>query len=374
MKKLFYSLFAFLFRVFRLFPVKDNLAVFLAPHNGGEHDSLSELKSYVDANTGLKTEYLRSFGLGAGDLFSFFFRGAYLLARAKYVFLNDNFMPLSSLSFSGKTIITQLWHGEGAFKKFGLMTDLPAEIKKREIKSGKKLTYIVCSSENVRDIYSQAFGTDRERILPLGSARLDYLMKINNSPELREKFNHAFPSRKGKKIVLWAPTFRDDEALDSEITSRINIDMFNRELGDECVLMIKLHPQVHSSEVPAGAIDVTEMDMMELTAFCDILITDYSSACMLFAALGKPCVFYCYDIDSYRGARDFCFGYEDYIPGPAETGFEGVISDIKAILKGEKNPRNDEKLIRFRDFNFDYIDSRNCERIAKAIISQDNFQ
>lgn len=372
MKKLFYSLFAILFRVFRLFPVKDNLAVFLAPHNGGANDSLNELKRYVDANTGLKTEYLRSFGLGAGDLFSFFFRGTYLLARAKYVFLNDNFMPLSSLSFSGRAIITQLWHGEGAFKKFGLMTDLPGDIKEREIKSGKKLTYIVCSSENVRDIYSQAFGTDRERILPLGCARLDYLMKINNSTETREKFDSVFPACRGKKLVLWAPTFRDDGDLDSEITGRIDIDMFSRELGDEYALLVKLHPQVHSSEVPAGAPDVTDYDMMELTAICDVLITDYSSACMLFAALGKPCVFYCYDIDSYRGMRDFCFGYEDYIPGPAEKGFDGVIREIKAISKGEKNPRNDERLIRFRDFNFDYIDTCNCERIAKAIISQDN--
>jgi hypothetical protein len=50
----------------------------------------------------------------------FFTKKAYQLATAKYVFMNDNFMPLGYLNFRKEAVIVQLWHAEGAFKKFGL--------------------------------------------------------------------------------------------------------------------------------------------------------------------------------------------------------------------------------------------------------------
>lgn len=55
--------------------------------------------------------------------FRFFIVLPYHMATAAYIFLNDNFLPLGYCFPSHKTKIVQLWHGAGAFKKFGLSTE-----------------------------------------------------------------------------------------------------------------------------------------------------------------------------------------------------------------------------------------------------------
>lgn len=84
---------------------------------------------------------------------------------------------------------------------------------------------------------------------------------------------------------------------------------------------------------------------------------------MDFALLTKPCVFFAFDLDEYEKERSFYFDYKAYVPGAVAENFDEVLSAIK-------NPRTDEeKLRRFRDFNFDFIDTNNTERIFNAIIS-----
>ena len=48
LKKLFYSLYAVFFNVCRIFPIKKNRVAFVAPHNGGEKDSLGVMRSYIE--------------------------------------------------------------------------------------------------------------------------------------------------------------------------------------------------------------------------------------------------------------------------------------------------------------------------------------
>ena len=52
MKKLFYSLYALFFNISRIFPVKKNRAAFVAPHNGGDNDSLSVMRRYFENKGG----------------------------------------------------------------------------------------------------------------------------------------------------------------------------------------------------------------------------------------------------------------------------------------------------------------------------------
>ncbi len=359
MKKVLYFIFALFFNICRVFPVKKRLAVFLAPHRGGAHDSLSEFEKYVISRGEYKTVRVSSSPDSVKEAVSFFLRAPYILARAGYVFLNDNFMPLSSLRFSPETVIVQFWHGEGAFKKFGLLTNLPEDIRNREIKSGRKLSYVICTSENVRETYAKAFGVDESKVLPLGSPRLDYLLNNSDKENALESVFNMYPAVRGKKLVLYAPTFRDNPEDDREILSHIDARAFEEALGDEYALLVKLHPQVHSA-VSGGINDVTDCDIGALSLACDILVTDYSSVCMDFAVLDKPCIFYAYDLPKYENERSFCFGYKDYVPGEVVTDFDGV---IKAI----KNPRNTGKIGRFREFNFDYIDAHNSERIYEFI-------
>lgn len=377
MKKLFYSLYALFFSISRrLFPLNKNKIAFVAPHHGGEADSLGILRRYVLEKGGFEIVTISTSDLhidtsSVGKLFfsiikaiGFFTVKAKALATSKYIFLNDNFMPMASLDFHDNAVITQLWHAEGAFKKFGLSAPLTDDVKEREKKCSEKLTYVVCSSKNVAPVYAEAFGVDKSRILPLGTPRIDMLLCGCDIRKIRDDFDMKHPECKGKKLVLYAPTFRDDPETDKNIVNNIDIGAFKKELGDEYSLLVKLHPQIHSGKSIDGTVDVTDgHDINDLTLICDTLITDYSSVCMDFALLSKPCIFFAFDIESYEKERSFYFDYESYVPGPVVKDFTSVIEEIK-------NPRkNEEKLRSFRDFNFDYIDCNNTKRVFERIIS-----
>lgn len=377
LKKLFYSLYAVFFNVCRIFPIKKNRVAFVAPHNGGEKDSLGVMRSYIEKIGGydivnistrdLQLDFsgIKSLVMSCLKAAGFFTLKAKALATSKYVFLNDNFMPMANLKFSKETVITQLWHAEGAFKKFGLSAPLTEDVAVREKKCSEKLTYVICSSKNVVPVYSEAFGIDEKKILPLGAPRIDLLLAERNTAELRKIFDETHPGCKGKKLILYAPTFRENGDADKRLLDNINMAEFNKHLGDEYSLLIKLHPQINSSEPVEGAIDVTKgHDIGELTLICDMLITDYSSACMDFALLSKPCIFFAFDLEDYEKERSFYYDYESYVPGNVAKTFDEVIEAIK-------NPRNsEEKLRTFRDFNFDYVDCNNAERIYNRIFKQ----
>ena len=374
MKKLFYSLYALFFNLSRVFPIKQNRIAFIAPHNGGTEDSLSKMRSYIEKKGGYETVFISTNDLKldfsgfvplvksclkAAGFFTF---KAAALARSKYVFLNDNFMPMASLKFSKKAVITQLWHAEGAFKKFGLSAPLTDDVREREKKGASKLTYVVCTSESVAPVYAEAFGVESEKVLPLGSPRIDSLLSEKDTAEIRAEFDKNHPECKGKKLVLYAPTFRDSPEKDSALLDRIDVQAFNREFPDSR-LLTKLHPQINSAKPLEGATDVTKgHDIGDLTLICDAVITDYSSVCMDFALLSKPCIFFAFDLDEYEVERSFYFDYKSYVPGPVAESFDEVISALK------NTDGYTDKLNGFVKFNFDYTDCNNTERIFNRII------
>lgn len=374
MKNLFYLLYAFSFNISRIFPLKSNRVAFLAPHNGGKEDSLGVMRSYIENKGGYETVFISTNDLklnfsGLVPLVKsclkaagFFTLKAHQLATAKYVFLNDNFMPMAKLNFSKKAVITQLWHAEGAFKKFGLSAPLTDEVRQREKACSARLDYVICSSKNVVPVYAEAFGVDESKVLPLGSPRIDRLLGGKDATAIRAGFDKAHPECKGRSLVLYAPTFRDSQEKDSALLSSIDVERFNSEFGGEKVLLTKLHPQINSSKPIEGAVDVTKgHDIGDLTLICDTVITDYSSVCMDFALLSKPCIFYAFDLEEYEDERSFYYDYESYVPGK-------VVRNNDELFDAIKNPQNGEdKLRRFREFNFDYNDCKNSERIFNAV-------
>ncbi|MBQ9914333.1 MAG: CDP-glycerol glycerophosphotransferase family protein [Clostridia bacterium] len=367
MKKLLYKLYAFLFNISAvIFPVKENRIAFVSMHNENFRDSLGNVYERLKRENRYDFVLITREDLSVKKplkVFSFFFIKSRLLATSKYVFLNDNFMPMGKMNFSKSAVITQLWHGEGAFKKFGLHIPQPEDLRKREIAANRKLTYVVCSSEGVRRIYAEAFGVEEIRVLPLGAPRLDYLADESNKAEAKKKILALYPEAKDKKIILYAPTFRDDEERDGALLDSFSDEKLLNELGEEYFLFIRLHPQIHTADAEfKAAADVTDYeDVRELILVSDILITDYSSICMDFCALDKKTVFYCPDLSRYRERRDFYFDYEAFVPGRVCKNFEDLAEAVKAPFCEERNSK-------FKKMNFDYTDTQNTDRVIKAVM------
>ena len=364
MKTLFYHLFALMFRLGRLGRVRQNRVVFLAPHRGEADDSLSAVRRSLAAagkwemcsisTAALQPDPRHPLRSLAGAL-RFFTAGAVRLATAKYVYLNDNFMPLADLTFSPETVVTQLWHAEGAFKKFGQDAPLTPAVRNRQQACADRYTYVVCSSAAVVPIYAGAFGVPEEKVLPLGAPRADTLLAPCDPAALRRAFDDAHPDCAGKRLLLYAPTFRDDPAANAALPTAIDADALQAACPD-CRLLLRLHPQIHA-DAAGGAVDVTRENLTDLLRICDTVITDYSSVCMDAALLDKPCIFFAFDLDAYQKERSFYFDYASYVPGT-------VVQTPDALFDAIKTPRTDaEQLRRFRAFNFDFSDTENTKRV-----------
>ena len=373
MKRLFYILYAAFFNICRIFPLKENRVTFLSPHREnftdslgmvlreaqkrGRYDIVKVSSADLDLNGGAKG-LLRAVG--------FFTVKAYLLATSKYVFLNDNFMPMGSLNFSKDAVVTQLWHAEGVFKKFGLHIPQPEDVRRREIAGAKKLSFVVCSSESVKPIYAEAFGVGESQVLPLGAPRADRFFDDCDAESIKEKFLQKYPQCCGKKLVLYAPTFRDNAEDDKVLLNSIDMKKWAETLDDDFAFLIRLHPQIHRCDASLdGAVDVTDWDDVgELTLICDCMITDYSSVCMDAALIGKPLVFYAFDLDKYASDRSFYFDYESYVPGPVVKSFDELIATVSDI----ENLKDNDKLKRFREFNFGKPDGKATEKVVDTIL------
>lgn len=307
---------------------------------------------------------------GPGRLFAlclscdrFFTRKAYGLARSRYIFLNDNFMPLASLHLGKKVVVTQLWHAEGAFKRFGQDISQPPEIRAREAAGNAKLTFVICSSESVAPHYTSAFHVRPEQVLPLGSPRTDFFFRPQDITALRARFNEQYPQCRGKKLVLYAPTFRDDPEKDRELLSRLDTGLFNRYLGEEYALLVRLHPQIHAdTRTLEGAVDLTAYpDVSELVLLCDVLVTDYSSIVMDFALLRKRCIFYAFDLEEYEKDRPFYFDYESFVPGKIVRTMPELLDEI------EHGVLDLARLERFRAFHFGRPDGGAAVRVVDYV-------
>lgn len=366
MKNLFYTLYAVLFNISRmLFPIKKNRVAFVSMHNENFCDALGAVRDELKKRGGYDFVYITRQDLSLSNplkALAFFIVKSRLLATAEYVFLNDNFLPMGKLNFRKEAVITQLWHAEGAFKKFGLHIPQNDALRKAEIAANSKLSFVVCSSEGVRKIYAEAFGVNEEKVLPLGAPRVDYLKNEKNRESALREIHEKYPQTKNKKIILYAPTFRDDPERDKEILNRFNIQMVKAALDGEYEIFIRLHPQIHISQRDTdGATDVTDFsDVRKLILASDVLVTDYSSICMDFAFLQKKTVFFAYDLDWYTERRNFYFDYESFVPGLVAKNTDELISSIKGDFQTERNEK-------FREFNFDFFDSESAKRVVDEI-------
>ena len=370
MKRFLYRFYAFLFNLAAaVFPLKENRAAFISMHNENFNDSLGEVTRDFESR-GFECVRItrRDLDVNVRNIFrvvDFFFRKSRLLATSKYVFLNDNFMPMAFCNFKEDAVVTQLWHAEGAFKRFGLAIEQPESVRKNEIACNKRLNFAVCSAKAVIPIYAQAFGLRYGQVLPLGAPRADYLLKEGNAENARKKLEMLYPALKGKKAVLYAPTFRDTKEENEKLLSHFDFELFKKEFDEEYVLFVRLHPQIHEkTALPPFAFDVTDYkDVRELVLACDALVTDYSSICMDFSLLSKKTVFFAFDEEKYTMDTNFCFDYKTELPGGIAKTTGEVIELLRAEFDAEKNEK-------FRRRNFDFFDCNSAKRVADAVIEK----
>lgn len=285
------------------------------------------------------------------------------IATAKYIFADEASNVLSCVPMRPETIVTQTWHGCGAFKKFGFSTaDLIFGLnREQQLKYPfyKNYTYVTLSSPEVAWAYEEAMNlSDRPEILKAtGISRTDVFFDEKFIANAFEKLHRQMPQSQGKKVILYAPTFRGRVAH-GQAPDKLDIRMFKEALGEEYVLLIKQHPLVRvRPEVPEDcrefAMDVTDsMAIDDLLCVSDICISDYSSLVFEYSLFERPMIFFAYDKAEYDDWRGFYYNYDEMTPGPICTENEEMLDYIQHL---------DTRFDRQQVINFKYKFMRSCD-------------
>lgn len=291
------------------------------------------------------------------------------LAGSRYIFLNDNFFPLAFMKFKDKNTIVQLWHAPGASKKFGGSVDIESrQILKR---ISENTDCLIVTSKNIIGYYSEAFQMPEDKIRALGLPRMDYYFENHDLNKLKEDFCRKYNVSKDRKIILYAPTFRDEEKYNN-VFNYLNLEKFNEELGKDYVLALRLHPKIrnfYKDDISSKGkyVDVSGYESeQELMLISDILITDYSSIMIEYSILNRPTVFFTYDLDEYlANERGFYYDFKTTVPGPIVYTSDELID----VIKNEKFDKS--RISEFVKTQFDEIDGCSSERIIDYLLNNE---
>lgn len=290
------------------------------------------------------------------------------LATAKYVFVDDASLILSSISLRKETVAINLWHACGAFKKFGRST---AELKfgssaatLDKYPNYGNLTHVTVSSPEVIWAYEEAMHLPKGIVKATGVSRTDQFYDKEFVESRKQKLYEIMPEAKDKKVILYAPTFRGHVATASS-PDRIDFERFCRELGNEYVIVCKHHPFVKNppiipEELQHFARDLTKyLSIEDLLCCADICISDYSSLVFEYSLFEKPMIFYAYDYDNYCDWRGFYYDYSEFTPGPVVQTEDELLNSIKNI----DTQFDKQKVIDFKEKFMGSCDGHATERI-----------
>ena len=247
--------------------------------------------------------------------------------KAKYWITNSAIER--GLKFKNKkTIYINTWHGS-PLKKMG--EDQPNSKTKYKFKASQT-DYRYAQSQFEVDVYSKLSKLPKDRFALVGLPRNDELFSINK--EETEKIKQKLNIPKDKKVILYAPTFRE-WIRDKEgclLAPPINIDKWKEKLSDKYIVLFRAHYEVNrilgikDDEFLYNVTDYPNLN--ELMKISDILISDYSTLMIDYSILKRPIFAYCYDYEECLEKRGFYFDIEKEYPNKICKNEDDLINQI----------------------------------------------
>lgn len=293
----------------------------------------------------------------------------WLAATAQTIVVDDFYPLIYPLRIRPETRLLQVWHAAGAFKRVGYSREgLPGGPTPGSV-IHRNYTDVAVSSEDMRGDYAEAFGVPVERVRALGVPRTDVFFDADAVAAAARAVRARYGIAEGRKIVLYAPTFRGNGQLTATFDyAAVDWDGLRDRLRPEWAVIVKMHPFVRpltqARPDVRGIIDATgDREITELLMAADVLVTDYSSTIFEFALLHRPVVFFCPDLDQYTADRDFYYPFEDYIIGP-------VVRHGADLADAVRTARVDDAQHAFLTRFMSACDGRSAARIAHDVILQ----
>lgn len=353
-KKILGKLIRLLYRlVYRFIPCQKETILFISFHGRGYSDNPKALHEYISKHPkyqkyrcifAIKNHREKNLQIDNAKIIEYFsIPYFFYLARSKYWIANCK-LPKYVLKKPSQ-IYLQTWHGtplkklahdivvpEGTtFYRSGMSIE---EMRSTYDDDVSKYNYMISPSAFTTEVFQSAFKIERQRLIETGYPRNDILSNYQNSDLEAIKAKLNLPSN--KKVILYAPTWRDNSFNLKGYTFKLKVDFkkWQKALGKDYVVIFKPHYLIvndfdlESVKDFVYFVDPKE-DISSLYLIADILVTDYSSVFFDYAILKRPIYFYMYDLDSYRDElRGFYLDIYQDLPGKVIENEDSLLEKI----------------------------------------------
>ncbi|MCG0999719.1 CDP-glycerol glycerophosphotransferase family protein [Lactococcus lactis] len=300
----------------------------------------------------------------------------YLLSKAKYWVFNAKMAPYYQKK--EEQIYLQTWHGT-PLKRLGHdlldngKTYYRSQLSYKQMLKGYdedscQWDYLISPNSFSSRAFASAFKINQEKMLEVGYPRVDFLVNADSNKCMELKRRYGLPL--DKKVVLYAPTWRDDSFGIRGYRFELAVDFYKwkNQLGDDTVILFKPHYLISNVyQVPNDLSDFVYLmaasaDINDAYLMSDVLITDYSSVFFDYANLNRPIYFYMYDFEQYeQELRGFYLNVPDELPND-------VIRTEKELLRRIKEDIFDyDRLQVFNQVFNSWNDGKVSSKVAKRI-------
>ncbi|MGF7498952.1 MULTISPECIES: bifunctional glycosyltransferase/CDP-glycerol:glycerophosphate glycerophosphotransferase [Staphylococcus] len=233
------------------------------------------------------------------------------------VIIAESWIPLAFKKKEGQVWL-QLWHGT-PFKKMlfdsneSHMLRLNPNHRIRMKKDIARWDYLLSDSELAKSIFNTSFDFNYNKILNYGYPRNEWLINNSNNNTLINDIKTMNNIPLNKKVILYAPTWRDYNYKKHESQKdknyMVNLSALLQTLGEDYVLINKAHSMDSQPSWNTGSHQILTvsniMDSQELLLISDIVVTDYSSIFFDAIHIAKPFYLITKDLNKFNLSRGF---------------------------------------------------------------------
>lgn len=373
--------------VYKHIPVDDKLVIFISFHGRGYSDNPRAIYEAMIKDPAwegyrfiwfIKNHKKKNLSIPNAKIVEYFsIPYFYYLSKAKIWIVNCK-LPLY-ICKKEEQVYLQTWHGTPLKRLAHDIHVDPSTTFYRSAVSYEQMCHsydvdvarynaMISPNAFCTEVFPSAFGINKERLIETGYPRNDFISNVTNSQidEIKERYHIP----KDKKVLLYAPTWRDNSYVSAGYTFDLKADflLWKQILKEDWVLIFKPHyliinkfkddPKLEGFlfSIPASA------EINELYVISDALVTDYSSVFFDYAILDRPMYFYMYDMESYvSDLRGFYLDITKELPGTIYKDEKSMVEDIA------KNRYDYDKLKTFKKRFNNLDDGKASHRVLRYL-------
>lgn len=229
----------------------------------------------------------------------------------------------------------QTWHGGPGLKKVEMDCEsaLSKEYKDFAKIDSQNIDLFTSCCKWCSDLYHSSFwysGALLEKGIPKNDLYFD------KPDAIKDKVFKYLKLSKDKKIIMYAPTYRDNRKTDMyNLDCKRVLDALENRFGGSFAILIRLHPNVSDKDdifnYTDRIINASRYEnMQELLVAADMIITDYSGCAFDFPMLKKPGFLYAEDYEEMKRTKDYYFSLDE-LPFSLALNNDELVKNIEGF-------------------------------------------